>query len=47
MEPENPVARQRLSKHVQTNTQQLERCSLCVRAATVAWQQQSANGLAG
>jgi hypothetical protein len=39
MEPEKPIARQRLSKHVQVNTQQYARCSLWIRAATVATQQ--------
>jgi hypothetical protein len=34
-----PIARQRLSKHIQTNTQILERCSPWVLAATVAREQ--------
>jgi hypothetical protein len=39
MKPEKHAARRRLSKHVQTNTQQEERCSLWIRVVTVARQQ--------
>jgi hypothetical protein len=34
-----PIAMQRLSKHVQTNTQQQKQCSLWVLAVTAARQQ--------
>jgi hypothetical protein len=39
MEPEKPVAWQRLSKYVQTNTQKQERCPLWFCGSTFAKQQ--------